>query len=250
MENIAYCNGCPKNCPLNALRCGRGRAYLEQQHQEGKFLDIPLPTSEEHDRDHGHGYEHRHGRDGGPHSGRHGRGGAGGHGPECNARERGCGWEHGHGCGHGPHLGGHGGWHGEGAPDVDVEDMDDLYALMRACGHVLYHQSSRKSGQGRILRILSHCESIGQRELQEILGIQTGSLSEILAKMENAGFIERERDETDRRRSIVRLTQAGRDRAGECRHDGERADMFSALNEEQKNQLRELLAILLADWKA
>ena len=121
---------------------------------------------------------------------------------------------------------------------------------MRACGHVLYHQSSRKSGQGRILRILSHCESIGQRELQEILGIQTGSLSEILAKMESAGLIERERDETDRRRSIVRLTQTGRDRAGECRHDGERADMFSALNEEQKNQLRELLAILLADWKA
>ena len=149
-----------------------------------------------------------------------------------------------------PALGGHGGWHGEGAPDVDVEDADDLYALMRACGHVLYHQSSRKSGQGRILRILSHCESISQREVQEILGIQTGSLSEILAKMENAGLIERERDETDRRRSIVRLTQAGRDRAGECRHDGERADMFSALNEEQKNQLRELLAILLADWKA
>lgn len=207
MENTAYCNGCPKNCPLNALRCGRGRAYLEQQHQEGKFLEIALPPSEGHD--HGH--------------------------------------DHGHGYGHGPHPGGHDDWHGEGVPDVDMENPDGLYALMRACGHVLYHQGGRKSGQGRILRILSHCESMSQRELQEILGIQTGSLSEILAKMESAGLIERERDETDRRRSIVRLTQTGRDR--ECRA-GEQPDMFSALNEEQKNQLKELLSILLADWKA
>ena len=217
MENTAYCNGCPKNCPLNALRCGRGRAYLEQQHQEGKFLEIALPASEGHDHghDHGHSCEHRHGR----------------------------------GYGHGSHPGGHGGWRGEGAPDVDMENPDGLYALMRACGHVLYHQGGRKSGQGRILRILSHCESMSQRELQEILGIQTGSLSEILAKMESAGLIERERDETDRRRSIVRLTQTGRDRAGKCRA-GEHPDMFSALNEEQKNQLKELLSILLADWKA
>ena len=217
MENTAYCNGCPKNCLLNALRCGRGRAYLEQQHQEGKFLEIALPASEGHDHghDHGHSCEHRHGR----------------------------------GYGHGSHPGGHGGWRGEGAPDVDMENPDGLYALMRACGHVLYHQGGRKSGQGRILRILSHCESMSQRELQEILGIQTGSLSEILAKMESAGLIERERDETDRRRSIVRLTQTGRDRAGKCRA-GKHPDMFSALNEEQKNQLKELLSILLADWKA
>lgn len=217
MENTAYCNGCPKNCLLNALRCGRGRAYLEQQHQEGKFLEIALPASEGHDHghDHGHSCEHRHGR----------------------------------GYGHGSHPGGHGGWRGEGAPDVDMENPDGLYALMRACGHVLYHQGGRKSGQGRILRIFSHCESMSQRELQEILGIQTGSLSEILAKMESAGLIERERDETDRRRSIVRLTQTGRDRAGKCRA-GEHPDMFSALNEEQKNQLKELLSILLADWKA
>ena len=182
MENTAYCNGCPKNCLLNALRCGRGRAYLEQQHQEGKFLEIALPASEGHDHghDHGHSCEHRHGR----------------------------------GYGHGSHPGGHGGWRGEGAPDVDMENPDGLYALMRACGHV-----------------------------------QTGSLSEILAKMESAGLIERERDETDRRRSIVRLTQTGRDRAGKCRA-GEHPDMFSALNEEQKNQLKELLSILLADWKA
>ena len=249
MENTAYCNGCPKNCPLNALRCGRGRAYLEQQHQEGKFLEIALPASEEHDHGHDHDCEHRHGHACGPHSGRHGRSGAGEHGPERHGQERGCGWEHGHGCGHGPNPGGHGGWRGEGAPDVDMENPDGLYALMRACGHVLYHQGGRKSGQGRILRILSHCESMSQRKLQEILGIQTGSLSEILAKMESAGLIERERDETDRRRSIVRLTQTGRDRAGKCRA-GEHPDMFSALNEEQKNQLKELLSILLADWKA
>lgn len=132
----------------------------------------------------------------------------------------------------------------------EAEASDDLYALMRACGHILYHQGGRKSGQGRILRILSHCEAMSQRELQEVLGIQTGSLSEILAKLENAGFIERERDEADRRRSVVRLTPAGRNRAEECCRNGERQDMFSALDEGQREQLKKLLTILLADWKA
>ena len=152
----------------------------------------------------------------------------------------------GHGYGRRPGKGR--GW--RGGHGFEAEASDDLYTLMRACGHILYHQGGRKSGQGRILRILSHCEAMSQRELQEVLGIQTGSLSEILAKLENAGFIERERDEADRRRSVVRLTPAGRNRAEECCRDGERQDMFSALDEGQRDQLKKLLTILLADWKA
>ncbi len=367
MENIAYCNGCPRGCPVNALHCGKGRAYLEEQHREGKLLEIPLPERmEEAQRGYGrgHGQGHamhpnrghgRHGEeqgvdhdgdstdearecndgpdcgidreegmrfhaDGGhgygrrPDKGRGWRGGQGfehddstdeahkcNDGPDCGIDheagvrfhadgghgrgrrpDKGRGWrggqdfEHddstdevrecndgpdcgidceagmrfhadgGHGYGHRPDNGR--GW--RGGHGFEAEASDDLYALMRACGHILYHQGGRKSGQGRILRILSHCEAMSQRELQEVLGIQTGSLSEILAKLENAGFIERERDEADRRRSVVRLTPAGRNRAEECCRNGERQDMFSALDEGQREQLKKLLTILLADWKA
>ena len=421
MENIAYCNGCPRGCPVNALHCGKGCAYLEEQHREGKLLEIPLPERVEgaqrgHGRGHGqghamhpnrgygrygeeqgvdhdgdstdearecndgpdcgidreagmrfhadggHGYGHRpdkgrgwRGRQGVDHDGNStdeaqecsdgpdcgidreagmrfhadgghgygrrpgkGRGWRGGDGfehddstdearecsdgPDCGVDreagvrfhadgghsygrrpDKGRGWRGGQGfdhdgdstdeaheCNDGPDCGvdreagvrfhadgGHGygrrpgkgrGW--RGGHGFEAEASDDLYTLMRACGHILYHQGGRKSGQGRILRILSHCEAMSQRELQEVLGIQTGSLSEILAKLENAGFIERERDEADRRRSVVRLTPAGRNHAEECCRDGERQDMFSALDEGQREQLKKLLTILLADWKA
>ena len=315
MENIAYCNGCPRGCPVNALHCGKGRAYLEEQHREGKLLEIPLPERmEEAQRGYGRGHGQGHAMHPNRGHGRHGEEQGVDHdgdstdearecndGPDCGIDreegmrfhadgghgygrrpDKGRGWrggqdfEHddstdevrecndgpdcgidceagmrfhadgGHGYGHRPDNGR--GW--RGGHGFEAEASDDLYALMRACGHILYHQGGRKSGQGRILRILSHCEAMSQRDLQEVLGIQTGSLSEILAKLENAGFIERERDEADRRRSVVRLTPAGRNRAEECCRNGERQDMFSALDEGQREQLKKLLTILLADWKA
>ena len=263
MENIAYCNGCPRGCPVNALHCGKGRAYLEEQHREGKLLEIPLPERVEGaQRGHGRGHGQGHAMHPNRGYGRYGEEQGVDHdgdstdearecndGPDCGIdREAGMRFHADGGHGYGRRPGKGRGW--RGGHGFEAEASDDLYTLMRACGHILYHQGGRKSGQGRILRILSHCEAMSQRELQEVLGIQTGSLSEILAKLENAGFIERERDEADRRRSVVRLTPAGRNRAEECCRNGERQDMFSALDEGQREQLKKLLTILLADWKA
>ena len=54
--------------------------------------------------------------------------------------------------------------------------------------------------QGRVLRIVTNHDGINQKKLQEIIGIQPGSLSEILLKMEKAGYILRKDDENDKRR--------------------------------------------------
>ena len=39
MDNLSNCPQCPKHCPVDALSCGRGRAYfgqsVENQQQEG-----------------------------------------------------------------------------------------------------------------------------------------------------------------------------------------------------------------------
>ena len=47
-------------------------------------------------------------------------------------------------------------------------------------------------------------------ELQEILGIQAGSLSEILAKIEATGWITRQKNADDKRQIDISLTESGK----------------------------------------
>lgn len=128
-------------------------------------------------------------------------------------------------------------------------DMDDLGSLMRACGHFLYHSGGERNGQVRILRILSKSESISQKELQEILAIQPGSISEILSKMENRGLIKRERDEVDKRKIIVSITESGKNSLNNGEKNRHNQDKFAVLTEEQKEELKKMLGMLLDSWK-
>lgn len=131
----------------------------------------------------------------------------------------------------------------------DYGHGEDLEALMRACGHFLYHSAGERNGQGRIMHILSSREMISQMELQEILEIKPGSMSEILSKMEEKGLIERRKDEEDKRKTIVELTEAGKQHVIEYHELHKKKDKFQALSDEQKEQLKELLSILLKSWK-
>lgn len=128
-------------------------------------------------------------------------------------------------------------------------NMDDLGSLMRACGHFLYHSAQERNGQGRIMHILSSRGSISQMDLQEMLGIQPGSISEILSKVEGKGLISRRKSEEDKRKIIVELTEAGKQHVTEYRASHRNRDKFAALSEEQKEQLKELLSILVASWE-
>ncbi|TCL57689.1 DNA-binding MarR family transcriptional regulator [Kineothrix alysoides] len=121
--------------------------------------------------------------------------------------------------------------------------------MLRVCGHILYHRAGRQSGQGRILHILSERSELSQKELQEMLRVQPGSMSEILSKMESKGLVERIRDEEDKRKTQVRLTETGKAHV-ENHHCGlGNKDIFSALDENQQEELKELLALLLEDWR-
>ena len=100
-----------------------------------------------------------------------------------------------------------------------------------------------KGGQGRILSILLDRCPIQQRELIDIVGIQSGSLSEVLGKLESAGYIERSHSTSDRRGQTIVLTDAGRAEA--VRLKKERGDvrkkLFEKLSDEEKSQLLSLL---------
>lgn len=163
-----------------------------------------------------HGGHGSHGRHGGP----HGRRGPHGHGEEA-----------------GRHHGGH---------PMNL-NPDSLEGLMSMCGHHLHHRG-RRGGQNGILALLAEKESMDQKELQQLLQIQPGSVSEILMKLERKGFITREKNEEDRRRSVVWLTEKGKEALKEQNSQEEETDMFAALNEEEKSELKRLLKKLLESW--
>lgn len=97
--------------------------------------------------------------------------------------------------------------------------------------------------QKRILIILKEAGPLTQKELTERLGVQPGSASEILSKLENAGLIIRTQNEIDRRTTDIQLTDAGTELALEAaelrqqRHE----EMFSCLTLEEKATLLSLL---------
>jgi DNA-binding MarR family transcriptional regulator len=53
---------------------------------------------------------------------------------------------------------------------------------------------------------------MGQTELGLLLDLNTSSMTALVDRLERSGFAERAPHPTDRRRSIVELTQSGRDR--------------------------------------
>ena len=106
------------------------------------------------------------------------------------------------------------------------------------------------AGQGRVLHILSEDGPMTQRELTEKLGIQPGSASEVIGKLERAGLVARTPSEADRRTADVRLTEAGKLHREErqAREQAQRPTLFEALTDEEKKTLLATLEKLHASW--
>lgn len=65
-------------------------------------------------------------------------------------------------------------------------------------------------GQGRVLAILKMKPEISQRDLTYLLGMSKQSIAQLLDKLEKSGYITREPSEEDKRISIIKLTEEGR----------------------------------------
>lgn len=126
-----------------------------------------------------------------------------------------------------------------------------LIILLRDISHTMRSLYEGKGSQKRILILLRETGTITQRELTARLGIQSGSASEVIAKLENMGLIARALSETDRRTANISLTEEGQRLAAEAmaqrqqRHE----EMFSALSGAEKAQLLSLLEKINADWE-
>jgi DNA-binding MarR family transcriptional regulator len=103
-------------------------------------------------------------------------------------------------------------------------------------------------GQGRIFAVLKMKPEISQKDLAYLLDIRNQSLSELLSKMEKAGYITRNQSETDRRVVDIKLTDAGREAAGQAEQQKEDDnDLFSILSEEERQNLSGYFARIIAE---
>lgn len=128
---------------------------------------------------------------------------------------------------------------------------NDVIKQLRMCGHFLYFKMGGKIGRRRILVVLEKHHELLQKELQDILEVQSGSLSEIIIKMENDGLIEKAKSEKDGRHLVLRLTEKGLKEAEIARseHDKNVEELMSCLTENQKEELNNLLSTILSHWK-
>ena len=120
----------------------------------------------------------------------------------------------------------------------------------RDIGHTMRQISEGRGSQKRILILLRETEGMTQKELTARLGVQPGSASEVLNKLEQAGLILRTPSETDHRTTDIRLTPDGEALAKEA--SAKRAErheqMFAVLSEEEKDALIALLERVNAHW--
>lgn len=124
-----------------------------------------------------------------------------------------------------------------------------LLRLVHQCAHRM-HMREKYRGQGWLMILLKNRGTLTQRELGEITGRRSATLSEQLEGMDNAGLITREKSETDRRNVDVTLTPQGYEMA--CQVETNRAEvaqrLFSVLEDQEKQTLRVLLQKLADAW--
>ena len=132
-----------------------------------------------------------------------------------------------------------------------LDQNNKLIWNFRDIGHTMRQISEGRGSQKRILILLWETRGMTQKALTARLGVQPGSASEVLNKLEQAGLIFRNPSETDHRTTDIRLTPDGEALAKEAsakrakRHE----QMFAVLSEEEKDTLIALLERVNAHWE-
>ena len=126
----------------------------------------------------------------------------------------------------------------------EIQHIDDLILLnLRDLGMRLHFLYEGKDSQRRALIALLNNGKMTQRELTEKLSIKPGSMSEVITKLYNKGYVTRTQSKVDKRTVIISLTQLGEEQAYsalEYRTE-RRGEMFVSLDEGEKYTLLSLL---------
>lgn len=123
----------------------------------------------------------------------------------------------------------------------------ELATAIRKSAHIMRHNCVYGQSQNRILSLLRRNGPMTQKQLLQEMRIQAGSLSELVSKVENAGYINKTRSAEDKRVCTLTITEAGIKRAEEF-GDEQRIlteHLLSPLTEEQKLSILENLNLLI-----
>jgi DNA-binding MarR family transcriptional regulator len=110
----------------------------------------------------------------------------------------------------------------------------------------------RKSGLSlpsyKAMRALENSE-LSMREISDVLHVAARTVTDIVDGLEARGLVAREPHPADRRVTLLRLTQAGRDQVAAASAEAEEAyrSAFSGLSDEDQKTLRRLLDQVAAD---
>lgn len=120
-----------------------------------------------------------------------------------------------------------------------------VYELFRKL--YLQKRSTSYSTQGKILKILYLKGDISQKDIQDKLQIQSGTMSEVINKLENKGLLVRQRDENDRRKVILHLTEEGKAdvEAYQQQYQEDTSSFFDVLSIDESQEFQRILYKLL-----
>ncbi len=135
----------------------------------------------------------------------------------------------------------------QGDSNSSAYDNEALALLFRRASRMMARTCHRGAhahhAQERVLSIIREDGPMKQSDLLEILDVRSSSLSEILRKLERNGWIERKRNEQDKRSFVISAVQ-GATGTPSGRRGGHResADaLFDCLDETERHQLGGLL---------
>jgi MarR family transcriptional regulator, organic hydroperoxide resistance regulator len=94
--------------------------------------------------------------------------------------------------------------------------------------------------------VLWENEPRGVKELGDELGLDSGTLSPLLKRLESLGLVERRRSGEDERRVAAHLTPAGRDLSGKAGAVPQRLADAAGLTASELDQLHDTLGRLTA----
>lgn len=111
----------------------------------------------------------------------------------------------------------------------------------------LENKNNRRMSQGKILKILYKKGDMSQKDMQDLLNVKSGTISESINKLEKKGLLIRQNDEEDLRKKVLHLTESGKKdvEIHSLLYQKEIIQFFEILNEDEKNELEKILKKLL-----
>ncbi|TLG80694.1 MarR family winged helix-turn-helix transcriptional regulator [Vagococcus zengguangii] len=94
-----------------------------------------------------------------------------------------------------------------------VELFFEINRLNRRYAEKKYGNLTPMRGQYRCLLALDNRGSMSQKELAEVLQIRSTSAGELIAKLEQKGYVSKTTSPQDKRVSVIELTEQGRHEA-------------------------------------